>query len=251
MKKLLTISLLLFACAAVPAQTMSQLYTKAESNSNREIEKGTKALDAKKLREARKHFNKAIKLFDINYQAYAYLGILDDMEQRPQDAVKQFEKSLAMFEKYKAHLIERKTDYIKEMERKALSLQVELDQHDMQYQGGNAMAAETKKTEMMNKVKNLSAELEKDKEMKYPAFFRFKYGNALMKVRNVGSARQQYQLAVDTDPELVDAYVNLSVACFMTNDCASAMKTYEAGKARGAKFPPRYVQDLMKRCGGQ
>jgi tetratricopeptide (TPR) repeat protein len=212
------------------------------------VKKGQKALEKNNLQEAKKLFKKAIKEFDRTYQAYAYLGIIASMEKDYKSSLNYFQESLKQFDRYKTHILERKKDYMKEFERKANSARIELDQHDQQYSGTNATESENIYYEYKNKVKALKKEIEKDKNMKYNAFFRFKYGNVLMATGNRQLAKKQYQLAVDTKPEFKDSYANLAVCYFLDGDCANAMKIYKQGKKLGTKFHPKFEQDLLKRC---
>ncbi len=236
---------------SVNAQTMSQLYNKAESNSMKEIEKGKKALDAGKLKAAEKHFRESIKLMKQNYQGYAYLGIVTFMQKKLDASLKWFKTSLEKFDVYKAYILERKTDYIRELDRQQANLRLELDKHDMQYQGINATEIETHYESVKNMLKDYKKQLKEDKKMKYPAFFHFKYGNALFAARNVNGAKEQYLAAIQTDANFKDAYSNLAVCYFIGGDCPHAVEAYKKAKELKAKINPRFEQDLKKRCGVQ
>ncbi|NOZ13018.1 MAG: tetratricopeptide repeat protein [Acidobacteria bacterium] len=238
---------------AVPAkaQTMSELYNKAESNSMREIEKGKKELDAGKLKAAEKHFKEAAKLMKQNYQAYAYLGIVAFMKKDLKASLDWFKTSFDKFSVYKAYILERKRDYVRELERQQGNLRLELDKHDMQYEGINATAVETHYESVKNMLKDYKKQLEKDKNMKYPAFFHFKYGNALFAARKMDKAKEQYLAAVQTDPNFKDAYSNLAVCYFIGGDCPHAVQAYKKAKELKAKINPRFERDLKKRCGVQ
>lgn len=229
-------------------QTKSSLFSKNYSNGMNDMENGKKALEKNNLHKAKKHFEKAIKSFDKTYQAYAYLGIIYAMSKDYNNSLKYFQESLKIFDEYKAHILERKTDYMKEFERKANTAKIELDQHDIQYQGGNATAGESMVNDYKNKVNALKEEIEIDKNLKYDAFFRFKYGNILMVTGNRNIAKQQYLLAVETNPDFKDTYANLSVCYFMDGDCANALKIYNEGKKLGTNFQSKFEQDLLKKC---
>ncbi|MCK7535054.1 MAG: hypothetical protein MZV63_30725 [Marinilabiliales bacterium] len=69
-------------------------------------------------------------------------------------------------------MIERKTDYLRKMESDNVSDQIELDQHDQQYQGQNALQGESDVKDKKDRVGVLKEELEKDKQMALPGFFR-------------------------------------------------------------------------------
>ncbi len=140
-------------------------------------------------------------------------------------------------------------DLMKEFQRKAKELQIELDKHDMQYRDVNATEYETRKNDYENKYKNMKKEYEKDKNMQYDAFFRFKYGNTLMALRDIKGAIEQYKAAIEQDPNLKDAYTNISVAYFLTGDCPNAVKYYKLAKEKKAKINRNFERDLKKRCG--
>lgn len=247
LKSFVTIFILIFSISAF-SQTRTSLFSKNFSNAMNFVEKGQKALEKNKLNDAEKYFKKAIKEFDKTYHAYAYLGIVYSMKKDAKKSLEYFKQSLTKFEEYKSHLLERKTDYMKEFERKANSARIELDQHDQQYKGGNATSGESLYNDYMNKVKALKEELKKDKNLKYDAFFRFKYGNVLMATGNRNIAKQQYELAIDAKPEFKDTYANLAVCYFLDNNCQKAMEIYEKGRKLGTKFHPKFVQDLKKKC---
>jgi len=246
-KSLVIILVLIFSMSGF-TQTRSSLFSKNFSNAMLDVKKGQDALEQNKLSEAKAFFEKAIKSFDKTYHAYAYLGIIYAMEKNYKKSLEYFQTSVKKFDVYKEHLLERKTDYMKEFERKANTARIELDQHDGQYQGKNATTSESLYNDYKNKVKALGKEIEKDKNLKYDAFYRFKFGNVLMATGNRNIAKQQYQLAVDTKPEFKDAYANLAVCYFLDGDCANAMKIFKTGKELGTKFHPKFEQDLLKKC---
>jgi len=230
------------------SQTKTSLFTKNFSNAMEFVEKGKNAIEKKDIEKAKKLFKKAIKQFDRTYQAYAYLGIIASMEKDYPTSLNYFKESLKQFERYKTHILERKKDYMLKFKTKATELRSVLDNHDMQYLGLNATEYESRYTDYKNKAKNLEEELKKDKDMKYDAFFRFKYGNVLMATKNREYAKQQYQLAIDANPNFKDAYANLAVCYFLDGDCNNAMQIYKKGKQLGTKFHPKFEQDLLKRC---
>ncbi len=248
MKRFLVAFVFVIAFCFVYGQTATQLYNKVMGPSTKHIEKGKKYLAKNKLSKAEKEFKEAIKAWKHAYAAYAYLGIIYYQKKDFLKSRTFFEKSIEEFATFKENFLKMKLDYMKEFERKAKELQIELDKHDMQYRGVNATTYETKKAEYENKYKNLKKEYEKDKNMQYDAFFRFKYGNTLMALRDFREAINQYKMAIAQDPELKDAYTNLSVAYFITGDCPNAVKYYRIAKKKKAKINRNFERDLKKRC---
>ncbi len=233
----------------VRAQTMSQLASKVQSNSMKEIEKGKKALDSGRLSVADKHFRKALKLMEQNYQAVAYRGIVAFMKKDLKKSLAFFQESIEKFDVYKKYILERQRDYARTLQKRLNTYRVELDKHDAQYNGVNGSELENDYNSKKNLLNSLMKQIEKDKEMKYPAFFRFKYGNALFASREVKAAKEQYIAAVKTDPGFKDAYANLSVCWFIEGNCDKAVDAYKKAKALKAKINPRFEQDLKRRCG--
>ncbi len=249
MKRFLVLIVFVISFGFVYGQTASQLYNKVMGPSTKHIEKGKKYLEKNKIAKAEKEFNEAIKAWEHAYAAYAYLGIIYYQKRDFAKSKEYFEKSIKEFAEFKKNYLKMKLDYMKEFERKAKQLQIQLDKHDMQYVGINATEYETKKNEYENKYKNMKKEYEKDKNMQYDAFFRFKYGNTLMALRDVKGAIEQYTAAIEQNPNLKDAYTNLSVAYFISGDCVNAVKYYKLAKEKKAKINKNFERDLKKRCG--
>ncbi len=249
MKKFFVVLMFVFAFNLVFPQTASQMYNKTMAVSTKHIEKGKEYLSKNKISKAEKEFKEAIKAWKHAYAAYAYLGIIYYQKRDFKKSKEYFEKSLKEFAEFKENFLKMKLDYMKEFERKAKQLQIELDKHDMQYVGINATQYEAKKNDFENKYKNMKKEYEKDKNMQYSAFFRFKYANTLMALRDYKEAIEQYTAAINQDPNLKDAYTNLSVAYFITGDCVNAVKYYKLAKEKKAKINKNYERDLKKRCG--
>ncbi len=233
------------------SQTASQMYSKTMASSTKYIEKGKKYLEKNKISKAEKEFNKAIKAWKHAYAAYAYLGIVYYQKRDFVKSKEYFEKSLKEFAEFKKNYLKMKLDYMKEFERKAKQMQIELDKHDMQYQGKNAVAMESQKVEYENKYKNMKKEYEKEKNMQYDAFFRFKYGNTLLVLREYKDAINQYEEAVKQNPKYKEAYVNLSVAYFLIGDCQNAVKNFKIAKKLKAPINRNFERDLKKKCSEQ
>ncbi len=249
MKRFLAVFVFVLAFGLVYGQTATRLYNKVMGPSTKHIEKGKKYLKKNKISKAEKEFKAAIKSWEHAYAAYAYLGIIYYQKRDFKKSKEYFEKSIKEFSEYKKNYLKMKLDYMKEFQRKAKQLQIQLDKHDMQYRGVNATEYENKKIEYENKYKNMKKEYERDKNMQYDAFFRFKYGNTLMALRDVKGAIEQYRMAIEQDPNLKDAYTNLSVAYFVSGNCAEAVKYYKIAKQKKAKINPNFERDLKKRCG--
>ena len=249
MKKFLAVFLLVFSFGFVYGQTASRLYNKLMGPSAKHIEKGQKYLEKNKVSKAEKEFKAAIKAWEHAYAAYAYLGIIYYQKRDFAKSKEYFKKSLDEFAEYKKNYLKMKLDYMKEFQRKAKELQIELDQHDLQYKGVNTTTFQAKKDEYENKYKNMKKEYEKDKNMKYDAFFRFKYGNTLMALRDIKGAIEQYRMAIEQDPNLKEAYTNISVAYFLTGDCSNAVKYFKLAKEKKAKINKNFERDLKKKCG--
>ena len=248
MKRFALVLVLMLTVGLAFAQTASQMYSKTMATSTRYIEKGKKYLEKNKIAKAENEFKKAIKAWKHAYAAYAYLGIIYYQKRDFAKSKEYFDKSLEEFAKFKENYLKMKLDYMKEFERKAKQMQIDLDKHDMQYQGQNAVAMESQKVEYENKFKNMKKEYEKDKNMQYDAFFRFKYGNTLLALRKYKDAINQYEEAIKQNPRYKEAYVNLAVAYFITGDCENAVKNYKEAKKLKAPINKNFERDLKKRC---
>ena len=246
---MVAMALFLAVSFSVQAQTMSELGSKAESNSMKALEKGKKELDAGKLDLANKYFHKAQKLMKQNFQAYAYQGIVAFKKRDVKTALAKFKESLEKFKEYKAYIVERKTDYARTLEKQLNTARVNLDSHNAQYAGINGSELENQYNSQKNLLAALKKDMAKAKEMKYPAFFHFKYGNILFATRQEKAAKAQYLAAVDTDPSFKDAYANLAVCWFIEGDCAHAVEAYKKAKELKAKVNPNFERDLKKKCG--
>ncbi len=263
----------LFVSTIVLGQTASALYNKVQAESTLYIKKGKVYLKQNNLNKAEKEFKKAIKAWKHAYAAYAYLGIIYYLEKDFLKSKMFFEKSIEEFAEFKRNYLKMKFDYLKQFQTKAKQLGLVLDKHNLQSGSGNVLEYfdyllmqkalrgrsisysvnpaefESYRNDYVNKYKNLLKEYEKDKNMEYDAFFRFKYGNTLMALRDFREAINQYKMAIEQDPELKDAYTNLSVAYFITGDCQNAVKYYRIAKKKKAKINRNFERNLKKRCG--
>ena len=254
------------------AQTSSEMFNKVQAASTKHIEKGKRYLKKGSLSKAEKEFKKAIKAWKHAYAAYAYLGIVYYNKGDFLKSKEYFEKSIREFANFKENYLKMKLDYMKEFETKAKQLGIVLDKHTLQSASGNIQEYydyllvqkayrgrsisyavnptmfESYRNDYVNKYKNLKKEYEKDKNMQYDAFFRFKYGNTLMALRDIKGAIEQYSLAIKQNPELKDAYTNLSVAYFLSGDCGNAVKYYRLARAKRAKINKSFEKDLKSRC---
>ena len=272
MRRPLIIFLMFFGLFFAFGQTASQLYNKVQADSTKHIEKGKIYLKKGRVSKAEKEFEKAIKAWKHAYVAYAYLGIIYYQKRDFLKSKEYFEKSIREFSKFKENYLKMKLDYLKEFERRAKELGIVLDKHNLQYGSGdqeeyfkysemmramrgrgisysvNPTVFEAYKNDYLNKYKNLKKEYEKDKKMQYDAFFRFKFGNTLMALKDVRSAIEQYRAAIKQNPNLKDAYTNLSVAYFLLGDCSNAVKYFKLAKKKGAKVKRNFERDLKRRC---
>jgi len=247
--RLSLIALLLTGSMICIAQTSSRSSMNFGAESFKHVEKGIQLLEKNKVSKAKAAFKKAIKEQDIQYMAHAYLGIIAAVEKEPEQAKKHFEDSMSKFKAYKEQLLRNKKDYLKNLESRAISLRIELDQHNMQQSGeDNAAQKESQHHDMAARVKELTKDYEKAQEMKYNAFFRFKYGNLLWSLKNQAGAKEQYLLAVDADPEFKDVYANLTVCYFIEGDCPNALATFKKGKDLKTPFHPKLEEDLLNKC---
>jgi len=253
MRKYLFFILVISSSWCVFGQTASSLHSQGlNSDAVKFAEKGKKSFDKEDYNKARKYFNKAIAADQRAYHAYAYLAVIEGVENHNDKAVEEFKESLKQFDVFKAHMIERKTDYLKTMELEAISSQHTLDRRTSNYEpqsGENPALAQSNVNSQKSRVKELKKQLEKDKNLVYPAFFYFKYGNSLMKLKQVAEAKAMYESALTSDPKFIETYSNLAVAYFMTGDCEKALSTYHKGTELQAKFHPGFVKDLLANCG--
>ena len=266
------IFIILFSVGFIYGQTASGLYNKVQADSTRHIKKGKIYLKNNNIEKAEREFKKAIKAWKHAYIAYAYLGIIYYQKKDFYKSKEYFEKSLSEFSKFKENYLRMKYDYLKEFERRAKELGIVLDKHNLQSASGdsreyfdymlmqkalrgrsisysvNPTVFEAYKNDYVNKYKNLKKEYERDKNMQYDAFFRFKYGNTLMALKDVKGAIEQYLEAIKQNPDLKEAYVNLSVAYFLSGDCFNAVKYYRTAKKKGAMVNRSYEHELRKKC---
>jgi len=234
------------------AQTRSSLHSKEFNSKALDlVEKGVKAMEKGNMAKAKKQFNKALEESEKTFHAHGYLAVIAEKENKIPESLKLFDKAFEVFGEYKSHLIERKTDYLKEMERQMISDQNMINRRTSNYadnSSDNPAEMQSSATERKNRVKKLKEQLEETKNMTYPAFFYFKHGNALMKSKQVDKALEKYEAAVESDPEFKDTYANLAVVYFMAQDCEKAKATFKKGQELGTEFHPAFEKDLKARC---
>ncbi len=245
-------ALMLAIPVQVHGQKIPELYNRRERSSMNQLKKGEKALDARKLKRARSYFLKAIKFMEKNYQAYAYLGIVESMRGNLKEAEKRFKESMAMFEPYKILILERRTEYIRKFENiqgaSRLDFDKTLNPKDV---NGSSSTAEIEYNDKQKMIKEYNDDYAKFKRMKYPAFFHFKYGNMLMAAGREPEAKLQYISAVESDPSFKDTYANLAVCWFIEGNCEEALKAFKKARELKAPINPRFEIDLKKKCGGE
>lgn len=244
-------TLVLIFSYMVKAQTIPRLYNRPETSSMSKLKKGEKALDAGKLEKAEAHFVKAIKLMKENYQAYAYIGIIEFMRGDLKTAQMRFQESLIMFQPYKTLMLKRMTQYSQAIATNVVSSRVGLDRALSSNGEGNASGEEIKYYNGKSTINAYNNECSKLQEMKYPAFFHFKYGNVLLAAGHEKAAKSQYLSAVESDPSFKDTYGNLAVCWFIEGNCKEAVKAYKKAKALKGEVNPDFEADLKKKCGVQ
>ena len=245
------IALVMLFSFAVKADTMPGLYSKPQTNSMNQLKRGENALNAGHLEKAEKHFMKAVKLMDENYQAYAYLGIVAFMKRDLKTAQVRFEESLKKFEPYKTLVLDRMREYIRTLETNQGKTRLGLSRSHTPDPTASQSDMEARYDYQQRRIKEFNEEYENFQNMKYPAFFHFKYGNVLLSSGQRLKAKSQYLGAVEADPSYKDAYANLAVCCFLEGDCEQAVKAYKKAKELKAKMNPKFEADLKKKCGLQ
>ena len=251
MKKTIAVWIICLFGFATFGQTKTSLQSQdINAEALKLVKKGQKAMEKGNHGKAKTLFEDAIKASDKCYQAYGYLAVVADLDNNTAQSIELFGKSLSVFDDYKAYVIERKMDYLKTMELEFMSEQHGLDRRTTNYADGqgNPALMQSNVNAKKDRVKELEEELEEAKNMKYPAFFCFKYGNSLMKANQADLARSAYESAIDSDPEFKDTYANLAVVYFMYQDCEKAMSTYKKGKELKAEFHPAFEKDLLSKC---
>jgi Tfp pilus assembly protein PilF len=248
---LLVMALAMVISYAVKAQTIHKLYNRPETSSMNELKKGEKALAAGNLEKADAHFMEAIKLMKVNYQAYAYIGIIEARKGDLKTAQMRFQESLRMFEPHKTLLLERLTQYIRAFETNVGNSRLAVDRAHSPGGAENASGVEAKYSSRKNIINSYNKEYSKLKEMKYPAFFHFKYGNVLLAAGHEMAAKSQYLSAVESDPSFKDTYGNLAVCWFMEGNCKEAVKAYKKAKELKAEVNPDFEAELKKKCGAE
>jgi tetratricopeptide (TPR) repeat protein len=248
---ILTITLALMASFTVRAQIRPMFYNRLETNSMSQLKKGENALKAGHLKVAERNFKKAIKLMKVNYQAYGYLGILETQKGNLKEAQINFRESVKTFEQYKTLMLGRIMGYVRQMESNVgnsrLAMDKARDPSASETSGNVELSYKNKK----DVIKDYNEEYSKLKEMKYPAFFQFKYGNLMLAAGYGKAAKKHYLAAVEADPTFKDTYANLAVCWFMEGNCKEAVKAYKKAKELKAEVNPKFEADLKKKCGAE
>lgn len=118
----LLLTALLSLSTAIWAQTRTDLFNpKPNFSAMKALEKGKKALDQHNLKRAERNFKKMLEEPGYDYIAKGYLGIIEEQRSEFAESLTFFQQSIRSFMDYKTHIIERKEDYLKSMEREALS----------------------------------------------------------------------------------------------------------------------------------
>ena len=226
------------------------------------VEKGRDFMDKNKFKKARKRFEEALQRFNINFRAYANLAILDTIEKNHDGAQQNFETSLRTFEPYRDRLVQWKIGYVSGLEKKAAELQAEIlaleaaETVDTEEATKPPETGETpEKTleeqlaDLQQTIGDLWKEIEMDRRMVYPAVYRARYGDLLFDRKDFEHAKQQYMLAVETDPTTRDAWANLAICWFLQGNCPEARAAFLRAKELGAAVNPNFEKDLKTLCG--
>lgn len=253
-------------------QTRSMRFSIMPKASEKRIEEGKKLIESGKLKKAKNKFKKALEEYDKAFEARSYLALVLSLEGNNEAAIAEFEEGIELFTEHKAHVIQQKEQSLRKLEMEQSEETRALDRMDYKGKNGdfyyNTQVQETKDAGMAgfgggpsreelnpaaiatrNKsrgtyIEELKEDLKRDRDLPYPAFFRFKYGNALMAVKQHEKAKVQYEKALEVDPELVPNYVNLSVCYYLLGMTQKAHETFQLGKARGAKFHPDFERTM-------
>jgi len=267
MKQVIWIAILMSWIAV--AQTRTDMFNqKPNFKAMKTIEKAKKLIDKGKLRSAEEKLRGIVEEPGFEYQALGYLAIIEDLQGDSESAIELFQESIVKFLDHKNHVIARKKEYLKSMEQEAISEKNLLGTRKMAYANripvqskgvlgststryvsqGNPALVESVNKEQFDRVEQLKIQLEKDKEMAYPAFFYFKLGNILFKANQFEYAQMTYLNAVSSDEAFPDVYPNLAVTYFLANDCENASKMVARAETLGAEVNPGFKRDLARRC---
>ena len=258
-------AIFLCVCLVGFSQTNTDMFNKKPNfKAQKTLAKGQKQLDNGKYSLAEESFSKLLDESDYKYTALGYLAVVKDQTGDPSQAVKLFQESIAEFQEYKAHLIERKQDYLKSMELDAQTDQAYLntrkvghaDQIEVKSKAsttrylsqGNPALQQSDIHTKTNRVDELMNELEQDKKMAYPAFFYFKLGNLYSKSKQWDEAKTAYLNAVNSDPEFKETYANLAVVYFLENDCANAKLMANRAEEMNTPLNPDFKASLFNKC---
>jgi len=261
-RELVILCMVMISMCAGSIRVFSQYAARDMFDSIGLVEQGRDFMEKNKFKKARKRFEEALQRFDINFRAHAHLAILDTIEKNHDQAQQHFENSLRTFEPYRDRLVQWKIGYVSGLERKVTEIQEEIRVRDAAEATGESVAAVPPDTEsegekpleeqladLQQTIGDLWKEIELDRQMVYPAAFRARYGDLLFDRKDFEHAKQQYMLAVETDPTTRDAWANLAICWFLQGDCPEARAAFLQAKELGAAVNPNFEKDLKTLCG--
>ena len=217
--------------------------------STEELSLGRKSLEAGNLVEARQRFIRSVELLDINFHGFACLAILDLMEKDASSSLENFQKSLENFDAFKALLIASKSNHALAIENLVARLQSDASTGDDPGPEATAPDDVDQETILLDRASVIRGQVAADSQMVYPAYYRLRFGELLFTMSDFDRAKQQYQLAVEADPEAGDAWAGLSLCWFIIGDCKEAKSAFVRASQLGAAMNPSFEADLLARCG--
>lgn len=245
------------------SETQAGLYSQNYKTSHLVVEKGIEFLNNKDLNNAEIEFNKAISISSYSYQAYAYLGIVEMERKNYEKAIKYHKKAMDTFRSYKKNVINRKREFIKDLETSAIMMEKIIDTHGLGYESlgssnislANSFQFQTireknpgyhmsKLNDIKGKVSSLKKSLLNDLRMSYPPYFFVQYGNCYQMMGDLQNAIKAYKNALRIDPKYGLAYSNLASTFYMAGDKKLAEEFYRKAKKLNSPVHPALVKEF-------
>ena len=203
-------------------------------------------------KKAEKEFKKCVKKMPEYADAYFFLSQIYYKKGNFQQALKYMENAKANFKFMVKIRTDAQRDYILQLqelkenyEHKVSSLRDELA---VAKSGCQIAGLQTEIEQIKEKIDTIDAELKKlvPKSVQVPADYFYFHGNIFFKLKNYQEACDQYLKGIKVNPKHSNAYNNLALIYYMTEQYQKAMNYLAQAEANGAQINPELKKAIFK-----